>query len=62
MSQVRWDRLARVGELTPHDGDAFADTVAAHRLAMHSLGATRLSRFDPTKVLVRGGESLMKGL
>jgi hypothetical protein len=53
MSQARWDRLARMGELTPHDGDAFADTVAAHRLAMHSLGAARLSRFDPTKVRVR---------
>ena len=48
--EAKWDQLARVGELTPHDGDAFVDTVAAHRLAMHALGAARLSRFDPQKV------------
>lgn len=48
--EAKWDQLARVGELTPHDGEAFVDTVAAHRLAMHALGAARLSRFDPQKV------------
>ena len=45
--EARWERLARVGELSPYDGDAFADTAAAHRHAMHAMGAARLSRFDP---------------
>jgi hypothetical protein len=29
--ETRWDQLARMGELTPQEGDAFAEKVAAHR-------------------------------
>ena len=36
--EERWNRLARLGELTPHHGPSFARSVAAHRTAMHSLG------------------------
>ena len=40
--ETRWNRLARLGELTPHHGPAFVHSVAAHRTAMHSLGVCRV--------------------
>ena len=29
--EERWERLARLGELTPYDSEAFAEAVTAHR-------------------------------
>lgn len=43
--ETRWGQLARMGELTPQEGDAYAEKLAAHRQVQTLQSLVQLSKF-----------------